>query len=88
MKEHLLFVHVWSGCDSTSVILGKENHAFLVRTSSDIQSASEIMSDFLAARNEVGKSAIQISIKLYRGKKYCSLKKVRFVSLHLNTYLT
>ena len=75
MKEHLLFVHVWSGCDSTSVILGKENHAFLVRTRTDIQSASEIMSDFLAARNEVGEAAIQIFIKLRWEEKLLIAKK-------------
>ena len=90
VKEHLLFVHAWSGCDSTSAILGKGKPSFLnlVRTSPDIQSASEIMSDFWAARNEVGEAAIQIFIKLYGGKKNCSLQKIRLVSLHLNTYLT
>ena len=38
VKEHLLFVHVWSGCDSTSAILvkGKPSFLNLVRTSPDI----------------------------------------------------
>ena len=90
VKEHLLFVHAWSGCDSTSAILGKGKPSFLnlVRTSPDIQSASEILSDFWAARNEVGEAAIQMFIKLYGGKKNCLLQKIRLVSLHLNTYLT
>ena len=28
MKQHLLFVHAWSGCDSTSAILGKGKPSF------------------------------------------------------------
>ena len=90
LKDMGSIVHAWSGCNSTSVILGKEKPSFLnlVRMSPDIQFASEIMSDFWAARNEVGEAAIQIFIKLYGGKKNCSLQKIRLVSLHLNTYIT
>ena len=58
-------------------ILGKGKPSLLnfVRTSPDIQSTSEIMSDFWAARNKVGEAAIQIFIKLYGGKKTAHCKK-------------
>ena len=84
MKDHLLFVHAWSGCDSTSAILGKGKPTFfnLVKKDPIIQSASETMSDFWAARNEVGEAAVNIFIKLYGGKENCSLQKLRLVSLH------
>ena len=47
IKEHLLFIHAWSGCDSTSSVFGKGKPSFLnlVRKSELLQCASRTMTD-------------------------------------------
>ena len=66
MKQHLLFVHAWSGCNSTSAILGKGKPSFFqfVEKYPTIQSASEIMSDFWGTKNEVEEFAVKTFIQL------------------------
>ena len=86
MKQHLLFVHAWSGCDSTSAILGKGKPSFFqfVEKYPTIQSASEIMSDFWATKNEVEEFAVKIFIQLYGGQDGSSLQKLRLVLLQMD----
>ena len=45
MKDHLLFIHAWSGCDTTSSIMNKGKSSFfkLVQKSSVLKAASEVM---------------------------------------------
>ena len=84
VKQHLLFIHAWSGCDSTSAILGKGKASFLhlIRKSVTIQSASDTISDHWATRNEVGEAAVKTFIQLYGGKEGSSLQKLRSVPLY------
>ncbi|KAG1670492.1 Sulfotransferase family cytosolic 2B member 1 [Nymphon striatum] len=55
-KEHLLFIHAWSGCDSTSAIFGKGKSSFLnlVKKSKIIQLVSETICDYWATQSDVG----------------------------------
>ena len=55
LKDHLLFIHAWSGCDSTSSILGKGKPSFMkmVQKSKDIRTASEIMTDYWATEESL-----------------------------------
>ena len=82
LKKHLLFIHAWSGCDSTSAILGKGKPSFLklVKKSTVVQSASDTMSDYWATK-EVGHAAVKIFTELYGGTTESSLRKMRLVSL-------
>ena len=83
IKEHLLFIHAWSGCDSTSSILGKGKPSFLklLQKSIPIQSASEVMSDYWADEEQVGKAAVDIFIRQYGGTDGSTLRKMRLVPL-------
>ena len=79
VKEHLLFVHAWSGCDSTSTIFGKGKPSFLnlVRKSEMIQSASRTMTDVWTDQQTIGNAAVGIFVKLYGGNKKSSLRQLR-----------
>ena len=79
VKEHLLFVHTWSGCDPTSAIFGKGRPSFLnlVRKSEMIQSASRTMTDVWTDQQTIGNAAIGIFAKPYGGNKKSSLRQLR-----------
>ena len=83
LKKHLLFIHAWSGCDSTSAILckGKPSFLKLVKKSAVVQSASDTISDYWATQEEVGYAAVKIFTKLYFGTTESSLSKMRLVSI-------
>ncbi|KAG1652579.1 Mitochondrial proton/calcium exchanger protein [Nymphon striatum] len=59
-KEHLLFIHAWSGCDSTSAIFGKGKSSFLnlVKKSKIIQLVSETICDYWATQSDVGDASM------------------------------
>ena len=80
VKENLLFIHAWSGCDSTSAILGKGKPSFynLVKKSSVMQGISDTISDYWATRTEVGQASVKAFIQLYGGKSE-SLRQLRLV---------
>ena len=79
VKEHLLFVHTWSGCDSTSTIFGKGKPSFLnlLRKSEMIQSTSRTMTDVWTHQQTIGNAAIGIFVKLYGGNKKSSLRQLQ-----------
>ena len=79
VKEHLLFVHAWSGCDSTSAIFGKGKPSFLnlVRKSKKIQAASRKMTDVWADQVTIGNVAVEIFVEQYGGNKQSSLRQLR-----------
>ena len=60
MKDHLLFIHAWSGCDTTPSIMNKGKSSFfkLVQKSSVLQAASEVMTDYWAEIDDVLEAAI------------------------------
>ena len=78
IKEHLLFVHAWSGCDTTSAIYGKGKPSFLkmVKKSEDLQSVSEKMSDYWATHEEISESAVS-AFKIIYGGNSETLTKMR-----------
>ncbi|XP_066928663.1 uncharacterized protein [Clytia hemisphaerica] len=66
IKDHLLFIHAWSGCDSTSAIYNKGKTSFLnlVRKSKKMQSAAE-MTQYLDRKIEDRRSLISIFVDFY-----------------------
>ena len=74
----MLFIHAWSGCDSTSSILGKGKPTFMkmVQKLKDIQTASEIMTDYWATEKEVGEATVKIFLEMYVGTKDSSSRKL------------
>ena len=80
MREHLLFVHAWSGCDTTSSTYGKGKSPFvnLLKKSDELQSASETMQRHCSTQQEVGIAAIKPFRVVYGGKGDDSLTKMRY----------
>ncbi|KAG1665078.1 hypothetical protein GQR58_019552 [Nymphon striatum] len=79
-KEHLLFIHAWSGCDSTSAIFGKGKSSFLnlVKKSKIIQLVSETICDYWATQSDVGDASMKAFVELYGGNSASSLKQLRY----------
>ena len=80
ITEHLLFIHAWTGCDSTSAIFGKgkSNFASLVRKSSAMKSVSETLSDYWATDKEVANASVAAFLEMYGGnQENQSLSKLR-----------
>ncbi|XP_066924439.1 uncharacterized protein [Clytia hemisphaerica] len=80
IKDHLLFIHAWSGCDSTSAIYNKGKTSFLnlVRKSKKMQSAAEIMTNTWTEKSKIGEVSISIFVDLYGGKDRSSLRQLRY----------
>ena len=67
IKEHLLFIHALSGCDSISTTFDKAKLTFmeLLKKSSKLQNVSDIMNDYWATENDVGEAAVAVFIEIY-----------------------
>ena len=78
-KEHLLFIHAWTGCDSTSAICGKGKVSFfnLMKKSEVLREVSEIFSDFWSSKEQIYEASIDAFLELYCGKPGMSLSSLR-----------
>ena len=78
IKQHLLFVHVWSGCDTVSSAFGKGETKLAENiTDDEWQQLSEVISSPWSNKAEVGDASIEAFILLYGGKKGTTLAKLR-----------
>ena len=52
LREHLLFVHAWSGCDTVSATFGKGKAKFFnqLKKSDELKNISTIMNDTWATQ--------------------------------------
>ena len=71
VKEHLLFIHAMTGCDTTSVPFGKGKKSFLnlLLKSKYLQERSAIMSDIWEEKQEIGDTSMKAFIMMYGGNK-------------------
>ena len=71
VKDHILFVHAMTGCDTTSVPYGKGNKSFLnqILKSKMLQSLSMTMQDIWAEQSDVGKTAVRCFVEMYTSGK-------------------
>ena len=60
IKSHLLFLHSWSGCDTTSAIYGKGKGGLvkLLKQSQALRHASTVICNPLSIQDEVGDASI------------------------------
>ena len=81
IKQHILFIHAWSGCDSVSAIFGKGKPSFfkLVSKSISMQVVSETISDYWATSEEVRDASLKAFKEQYGGNSDVSLRKMRYV---------
>ena len=86
VKEHILFIHAFSGCDTTSAPYGRGKAGLLslVSKNKELQLASETICDVWAEGKEVGEAAIQAFQIIYSGKDEASLCKLRLVFYFFN----
>ena len=74
IREHLLFIHAWTGCDSTSAINGKGKPTFVnaLKKSETLRLISETISDYWAT-HEVTMSSVKAFQEIYGGNTKTSL---------------
>ena len=80
IKQDLLFIHAWSGCDSTCSIFGKGKVSIvkLFWKSKDLQRVSGVFMDATSTQKQVGDASIQAFQVLYGGSIRTTLRKLRF----------
>ena len=79
IKPHLLFVHAWSGCDTTSAIYGKGKCTIvkLLKSSPKLQHYSNVITNPSSTHDEVGEASIAAMKLLYGGSIGDSMCKIR-----------
>ena len=79
IREHLHFIHAWSGCDTVSAPFGKGKVSFLnlVKKSDELKDISREMDNVWADHNDIGMLAESIFVTMYGGKKFDALTKLR-----------
>ena len=80
--KHILFIHAWVGCDSTSAIF-REGKTFVLQklqTSTEIQSPSYIFEDYSSSQLEIVQAGLRIFVIIYGGKENNTLNRLRYVS--------
>ena len=85
-RECLLFVHAWSGCDTTSLPFGsgKSNFLNIVKKSDELRNISDIMSDAWATAAEMEKLPLKFSRYYTATKKENRYTKLGIPYSYLN----
>ncbi|GBN66329.1 hypothetical protein AVEN_262007-1 [Araneus ventricosus] len=81
VKDNILFLHAFSGFDSTSAVSRQEKMKFakLLDKDAGIQKATEVFKTHHAAAREVGAACVRIIAALYESFLQSSLlNKIRF----------
>ena len=78
IKQYLLFVHAWSGCETVSSVFGKRKTKLAENiTDEKWQQLSEVISSPWGKQAEVGDASFEAFTLLYGGKKGTTLAKLR-----------
>ena len=78
--SNLLFIHSWSGCDTTCATFGHGKAKMLkkLQGSQEVQQISLVLSDPQMTAEEIGKAGIRAFVMMYGGKKNDSLNCLRY----------
>ena len=78
MKHHVLFLHAWTGCDTTSAIFGQGKTSLVkkLQSSREMQKLSDIICDPWAKQDQVAEAGCDVFVKMYGGKNE-SLNRLR-----------
>ena len=78
--SHLLLVHAWSGCDTTSATFGHGKTTLLkkLKASEVIQEISSVLCNPNALQEEIGQAGLRLFVILYGGKQQDSLNGLRY----------
>ena len=80
MQHHLLFLHAWTGCDSTSAIYGHGKTLLIRKLEKDeiLQQQAKIISNPWATHEEITAVSERIFVKMYGGKNDDTLGNLRY----------
>ena len=81
VTSNLLFLHAWTGCDTTSATFGHGKTALLkkLKQSAELQDLASVMNDVEADSEIIGKAGCKLFILMYGVKKNDSLSNLRYV---------
>ena len=80
IQRHILLIHAWSGCDTTSATFG-HGKLYLMKMLNrvpEVQNLSTIVSDRDAPAGEVGSAGLRLFCLLYGGTKTDTLTSLRY----------
>ncbi|XP_066926559.1 uncharacterized protein [Clytia hemisphaerica] len=79
-KKHLLFIHAWTGCDSTSAICGKAKVSFVnqIKKSEILGEVSEVFTDSQSTKEQIQDASIEAFREIYGGNHDKSLSNLRY----------
>ena len=82
VTDHLLFIHAWTGCDTTSATYGHGKAIVLkkIHVSEEIQRIAHLMYNYSVTLEEVGRAGIRLFLILFGGKDGDSLNSLRYVN--------
>ena len=85
IKDYLLFLHSFSGCDTTSSTFNKGKLAWLkkLRSSLDLKYASTVLTDLDSSFKAVEDASIMAFKVIYGGDTKDSLSRLRLVLLNV-----
>ena len=85
IKQHLLFLHAWSGSDTTSYVYGKSKKSFvkLLKKCDEIKTAAKVFSNPGSSQDEIDTHSEDIFKIMYGGKIDQPLTQIRLVMLFL-----
>ena len=69
VKQHILFLHTFTGCDTTSAIHGQGKTSLLkkIKSPKELQRCAETISDPLAGEKEVAEAGTKVFVVMYGG---------------------
>ena len=79
VTSHLLFLHAWCGCDTTSATFGQGKVSLMkkLKQSNEVQMISQLMMDRNATVDEVSRVGVRLFVIAYGGKQSDSLNTLR-----------
>ena len=80
ITSYLLYLHAWSGCDTTSATFGQGKIGLMkkLKQSKDVQAIAELMMDHNATVEQVGEVGIRLFVIVFGGKQSDSLNTLRY----------
>ncbi len=79
ITSHLLFLHAWSGCDTTSATFGQGKVSLIkkIKQLKKVEAISWLLMDNDVTSEQVGEAGIRLFVILFGGKKSDSLNSLR-----------
>ena len=76
-----MFIHAWSGCDTTSATfgMGKTNLVKTIQSSEEVQQISVLIGNHHMTEEEIGKAGTRLFVILFGGKQEDSLNFLQYV---------